>query len=81
MNRISATEFKAKCLALIDEIGETGDTIVIEKRGKPVAQLQKFVSFEDGVPQFTLRGTVRINDDIIKPVASADSWEATLKDS
>jgi prevent-host-death family protein len=38
---ISATEFKAKCLDLIDRLG-TGefDRIVITKRGKPVASLQ-----------------------------------------
>jgi prevent-host-death family protein len=35
---ISATEFKAKCLALLDEI-EHGDTITVTKRGRPVAVL------------------------------------------
>lgn len=34
---VSATEFKAKCLALLDEVEETGDTITVTKRGKPVA--------------------------------------------
>ena len=36
---MSATEFRAKCLALIDEVAETGREIVITKRGKPVARL------------------------------------------
>ncbi len=34
---VSATEFKAKCLALLDEVEETGHTITVTKRGKPVA--------------------------------------------
>jgi prevent-host-death family protein len=34
---IGATEFKAKCLALLDEIDEHGGTITITKRGRPVA--------------------------------------------
>ena len=30
-------EFKAKCLALLDEIDEHGGTITVTKRGRPVA--------------------------------------------
>ena len=36
---MNASDFKAKCLAIIDEVGNTGDRIVISKRGKPVAEL------------------------------------------
>lgn len=36
---ISAGEFKAKCLRLMDEVNETGIPIVITKRGKPVSRL------------------------------------------
>jgi prevent-host-death family protein len=36
---IGAGEFKAKCLALLDEVAKTGDTLIITKRGKPVAKL------------------------------------------
>ena len=34
-----AGEFKAKCLKLMDEVNETGATIVITKRGRPVSRL------------------------------------------
>jgi prevent-host-death family protein len=36
---IAAGEFKAKCLKLLDEVAETRKTLVITKRGKPLAQL------------------------------------------
>ena len=36
---ISASRFKAQCLALLDEVAATGETIVITKRGKPVARV------------------------------------------
>ena len=36
---MTATEFRAKCLGLIDEVAETGREIVITKRGRPVARL------------------------------------------
>ena len=34
---MSSTEFKAKCLALLDEVQEHGGTITVTKRGRPVA--------------------------------------------
>ncbi len=40
MREIKASEFKAKCLALIDEVAETGEAIVITKHGKPVVRVQ-----------------------------------------
>jgi len=34
---ISATQFKARCLALLDEVAESGAELTITKRGRPVA--------------------------------------------
>ena len=39
MKAIKASEFKAKCLRLMDEVAESGIPLVITKNGKPVAQL------------------------------------------
>lgn len=39
MVSIKASEFKAKCLKLMDEVAETGEPVVITKHGKPIAQL------------------------------------------
>lgn len=36
---IPAGEFKAKCLALLDEVSEAGRTFVVTKRGRPVASI------------------------------------------
>ena len=36
---IGATEFKAKCLALLDEVEDQGATITVTKRGRPVATI------------------------------------------
>lgn len=38
---VGATEFKAKCLAILDEIQEHGHTVTVTKRGKPVAVVQR----------------------------------------
>lgn len=37
--RIAAAEFKAKCLALLDDVAEKKETLVVTKRGKPVARV------------------------------------------
>ena len=39
MRRISASAFKARCLALLDEVAASGEEIEITKRGRPVARL------------------------------------------
>ena len=36
---ITASEFRAKCLQLMDEVATTGEEIVITKRGRPVCRL------------------------------------------
>ncbi len=39
MRTIPAGEFKAKCLAILDEVNATGEPVLITKRGKPVARV------------------------------------------
>lgn len=36
---IPAGQFKAQCLALLDEVAETGRPIVVTKHGRPVARV------------------------------------------
>ena len=76
MREIGAAEFKAKCLAILDEVARTGEPIVITKRGRPLAQLVPATGVEEGYPQQRLLGTVRILGDIISPVLPSDDWEA-----
>ena len=40
MRTIPAGRFKAQCLRLLDEVAETGETIIVTKRGKAVARLE-----------------------------------------
>ena len=36
---IKASEFKAKCLKLMEEVAESGEEIVITRNGRPTARL------------------------------------------
>lgn len=76
MRTFNATEFKAKCLAILEEVAESGEPVVILKRGKPIAQLVP--AFTDGstTPQASLAGTISIIGDVVEPVMPAENWEA-----
>jgi prevent-host-death family protein len=52
---ITATQFKAQCLRLLDEVAETGETLVVTKHGRPVARVEPSRRPDD------LRGSVEIN--------------------
>lgn len=79
MREISASEFKTKCLAILDEVVQTGQAVTMTKRGKPVARLVPPVPRQDGYPQDALFGTVKIHGDIEEPVLESDSWEANVR--
>lgn len=76
MRSIRASEFKAKCLAILAEVERTGEPVTILKRGRPVARLLPPVPEEGRYPQHALFGTVKIVGDIIEPVLPAEDWKA-----
>ena len=76
MQEINASDFKARCLAILDEVNRTGQPVTILKRGKPVAQLVPPAQPAGLYPQQTLFGSVRILGDIVEPVLAPEDWEA-----
>ncbi|HET6613049.1 MAG TPA: type II toxin-antitoxin system Phd/YefM family antitoxin [Kofleriaceae bacterium] len=76
MRTISASELKAKCFALLDEVSRTGESITVLKRGKPVAQIVRPVAAEGAFPQESLRGTGHICGDLIEPPLDPEAWDA-----
>ena len=76
METISATEFKAKCLAILDRVKSTGEGLVITKHGRPVAELVPPRETGSRFPQVDLRGTVDICGDVVAPAVPEDAWEA-----
>jgi prevent-host-death family protein len=78
---ISASEFKAKCLAILDQVNETREVVTILKRGKPVAQLVPPMEQDAGYPQDDLRGSVRVLGDIVAPAEPSEDWESERRES
>ena len=62
MQTIGAAQFKAQCLALLDEL-ET-DGLIITKGGKPVARVLPYAQGDADLIG-SLRGKIRIKDDIL----------------
>ncbi len=64
---MKASEFKARCLKLMDEVSEGGGEIIITKRGKPVAKLLPCEAKPE--PWFGRnRDRIRILGDIVSPM-------------
>jgi len=64
---ISAAEFKAKCLKLMDAVEHDRTQVVITKRGRPVAKLVPYDEKPPSVFGF-MAGTFTIEGDIVSPI-------------
>ncbi len=73
MKTIAVTEFKAKCLQLLDEVQRTGEDLLISKRGKPVARV---VAEKTGKPWLALRGSGAYTADPYAPAIGESHIEA-----
>ena len=64
---VKASEFKAKCLALMDEVARTGIAVIITKNGKPVAELVPHRARKQSA-RGILKDELFITGDIISPI-------------
>ena len=75
MKSIRASDFKARCLRIMDEVETRREQVVITKKGRPVAKL---------VPAETpsrkvfgcLEGRLEIVGDIVSPTTDPKDWDA-----
>ena len=73
MKTIGAGKFKAQCLALLDEVAQTNEILVITKHGKPIAKLLPYDS-EKQDSETPLKGLATFIGDIVSPIGV--DWEA-----
>lgn len=73
---IAAGTFKQTCLRLLDEVAETGDVVVITKRGRPVAQLVPVPADARDDWAGAMRGTGQILGDLVAPATEPGDWAA-----
>ena len=76
METVPISKFKATCLALLDRVKRTGETLVITRKGQPIAQVippPAPEKPESWLGSFQASG--RILGDIVSPASDADEWE------
>ncbi|MDE2261839.1 MAG: type II toxin-antitoxin system Phd/YefM family antitoxin [Gammaproteobacteria bacterium] len=74
---ISAAQFKAECLKLMDEVEKTRQPIVITKHGRPVAQLAPVPADTTSLFGY-MKGTMRVKGDVMAPLDV--EWSAVSGD-
>lgn len=74
---VKVSEFKAKCLKLLAEVGETGEDLIVTKRGKPLARVVPERNAKPTTLQGSMKGLIEIlNTDKTLPTA----WEGDAID-
>ena len=73
MKTMAAGSFKARCLAVMDEVQAKREAIVITKRGKPVVKLVPADAEKDDFYGF-LKGKVKIVGDVVSPALTPEEW-------
>jgi prevent-host-death family protein len=74
---ISAAQFKAECLKLMDIVEKTREPITITKHGRPVAQLSPVPADEDSLFGY-MKETMKTDGDVMAPIDAA--WSALSGD-
>lgn len=76
MEQMAISEFKAKCLAVLERVRQTGQPVLVTRRGEPVAEIGP-------PPAGTTRrrwlgygeGTGEILGDIVSPALDESEWD------
>lgn len=74
---IPISEFKATCLAVLEQVRRTGAPIIVTRRGQPIAEVIPPSLATAGASWLgAMRGTATIAGDLLAPTADANEWEA-----
>jgi prevent-host-death family protein len=77
MEEIPISEFKAKCLAILERVEKTKEPVRITRHGKPVAEVVPTSRAADPAALMgSMRGSIEILGDIVSPVIDLDEIEA-----
>jgi prevent-host-death family protein len=76
MKSVAVSEFKSRCLSLLEDVARTGEPLLVTKRGRPLARITPSGNVAVARPQDTLRGSVSYEGDLLAPVVRAEAWNA-----
>lgn len=77
---IPISVFKAKSLALLEQVRRTGRSIVVTKRGEPIAEVVPPSTETLGSEWIgSMRGSAKLRGNLVGPAGKAADWEALAK--
>jgi prevent-host-death family protein len=76
MTKIAISQFKAKCLSLLEEVQKTRKPIRVTRFGRPVADIVPIASDPQTDWIGSMKGTVEILGDVVSPANDESDWEA-----
>ena len=79
MREVAISEFKAKCLALLDQVNKTKHPLRVTKRGKAIADVVPPAAVPERNWMGSMAGRMKIKGDILSPVIDITEIEALKK--
>jgi prevent-host-death family protein len=73
MKKMAAGTFKVHCLTVMDQVQSKRESVLITKRGKPVAKLVPVGNEKDDIFGF-LKGKITILGDVVSPILTPEEW-------
>lgn len=70
---VAATEFKAHCLALLEEVRQTRHSLLVTRHGRPVAEVFPYTP-KDNERANPLKGSILFEGDVISPLK--EQWDS-----
>jgi len=71
---LSVTEFKANCLRFLAAVEETGEPLLLTKRGRPLARILPAGDGKEAGWLGMMEGTAEIAGDLVEPATSGQDW-------
>ncbi|MDA3798472.1 MAG: type II toxin-antitoxin system Phd/YefM family antitoxin [Kiritimatiellae bacterium] len=74
MKTMAISQFKTHALKVIDQLSHNHESIVVTKRGKPLALITPYEDSSKNIQPGQLSNTFVFEEDIISPIGE-DMWE------
>ena len=79
MKAVGISQFKTKCLELLEQVRRTREPIRVTRGGKPIADIVPTTAIKPVMDRAkwlgSMKGTFKILDDIVSPAHDRDEWE------